>query len=121
MTTVEILRAAKAELLSRGWCQGIEQNHVGSVCIAGALNLAVTGSADHDPTGATNIARIVMGRAIEASGRHTCWSLELWNDLYDRKPEDVLDVFDVAIDLALQDESVSAVVVPTAVASVVSR
>jgi hypothetical protein len=106
VTTSEILRQAKAELLVRGWCQAVYANRAGEVCAHGALGLAVgcfsvrsTGGVSVNihsttfPFAADRVLAGVVGRCVTE-----------WNDDPRRTPEDVLAAFDAAIAIAEMQE-----------------
>lgn len=101
MTTVEILRKAKAEIERRGWCQGElvrfdAASNKQQVCAEGAINCARNGMPDDD-NGTWPILHL-FSRAI---GGELTWS---WNDAEGRTLPEVLDAFDRAIALASQPQ-----------------
>lgn len=107
MTTVETLRAAKAELLLHGWTRGtFENSRTGELCALGAINRALKGVA-----WSTAFAWHPTTRCLQhaiGDGNH----IAQWNDAQSRTPEDVLAAFDAAIEFALLHESGSACVPP---------
>lgn len=97
MTTVEILRKAKAELQRRGWRQGAF-GHLGSgpMCMVGAY-LAVKGDYDCDHRGyAEAPAYVLLAKATGSAP----YSVSGWNDATGRTVDEVYAAFDRAIALA---------------------
>jgi hypothetical protein len=101
MTTVALLRAAKQELLTRGWIQGLSQNAHG-VCLQGAV-LAVGGRVFS--TALLQAYQTLAGCLPEAEGYNP---VVYWNDTPGRTPEEVLALLDQAIARAAQDEAIPA-------------
>lgn len=89
MTTVEILRQAKAELLRCGWCQHTARSAAGERC-------AVAACGEWFQT-----VRDVFMRANKI--QRDDQSVAGWNDEPGRTPEEVLAAFDAAIALAEQE------------------
>ena len=108
MTAHEILIAAKAELLTRGWHQGAFQNaETGEVCALGALNRAACGQP---------LMMLLTDEGVRVHMRAWqllesaigCAEVHVWNDDPARTPEEVLAAFDRAIALAETREAVTA-------------
>ncbi len=94
MTTVEVLRAAKAELQRRGWMQNPPARDDNSPCCAAqALNIYETFSNEFDSFDA-----LQMALGIKTDG-NTKWLAD-WNDALGRTVDEVLAAFDKAIALA---------------------
>lgn len=113
MTTVEILRGAKAELQRRGWHQGYflpeaaNEAPAGSaerrncpVCLMGALNCAAGWEPDEDRDGglttseAENILLDLLGYPKDSTGE-----IAKWNDTDGRTVDEVHALLDRAIGL----------------------
>lgn len=110
MTTVEVLRKAKAELQRRGWYQGWFWPKGTSgialatcpVCAAGAIRAAVNG----DPS--RSILDDAASRAFDLLEEAMCGSspwrarnlIGIWNDAPGRTVEEIYEAFDSAIALA---------------------
>lgn len=110
MLTSDVLKQAKQELLTRGWCQGMYYSRrTGAVCALGATNLAAThgchfdmpcdfASAELDAAWGL-LDRVTTGQPA-SHGRY----IPDWNDNLERTKQDVLDAFDAAIAIALAEE-----------------
>lgn len=93
MLVADKLREARG-FIERGWCQGDFQIRE-SVCIYGALHLAINGDArDCEVTDLDRQARSLIKKAAGIS------SILRWNDVPERTQADVLAAFDKAIELA---------------------
>ena len=113
MTAHEILIAAKAELLTRGWYQGAFENPAaGGVCAIGALNCAVSGQADmfewSDVAEDVQRAHVRAWQLLESAIGCGSAGVHVWNDDPARTPEEVLQAFDLALALAETREAVTA-------------
>jgi hypothetical protein len=99
MTTVELLRAAKDQLLTRGWIQHAERRPDG-VCLQGAV-LAVGGFSWE-----AFVALQVLACALPEAESYN--PVTYWNDAEGRTPEEVLALLDQAIARAEQEEAIPA-------------
>lgn len=90
MTTVEVLRGARALLAVHGWCQEEFLNAAGCYCAAGALNDAA-GSTAQWSNGDSRDARDALKAALGE------FSVLAWNDVPGRTVDEVLAAFDRAI------------------------
>ena len=86
MTVKQILKAAKALLVKRGWVQE-EYSNANGYCLLGAISKAAAGSN-------ANPAFVVVRRVLRIKGLDT---IAGWNDRPDRTKEEVLKVLDRAI------------------------
>lgn len=88
MTLVEILRAGKANLLERGWCQGdyaaLYADKPRKCCAGTALPCGIGGM------GALEILKVANGIPLSIG-------IGEWNDAPERTREDVLTAYDKAI------------------------
>lgn len=112
MTTADILRAAKAHLIKRGWCQGDELAIHGAeprkCCAATAIQPFV----DYDAPGFEKPGTVFR----EANGIQG--NIADWNDAPERTLEDVLAAYDRAInaaDLKITHAELAAMPMPQAV------
>lgn len=105
MLASELIRTSKEVMLCRGWNQGgfEARDGSGAVCMAGALNVALTGSAygllsSNGPITSMKAQRAVASACNRAlSGE----SIPHFNDLTAKHVDDVLDAFDRAEKYAL--------------------
>lgn len=88
MTIAEILRAGKARLLERGWCQGDEKAIFGDGKFGYCAATAMEGRADDTD--------FTCGEFLRQAN-HISGSLGDWNDAPERTLEDVLAAYDKAI------------------------
>lgn len=94
MTTVEVLRAARELLVTKGWGQKFFENKkTGCFCVIGALN-EVSGGHSHVTRGPSYAAGLTLARAVGLSDRSR---LLTWNDSWARTKDEVLAAFDRAI------------------------
>lgn len=104
MKLSEILRAAKALIETRGWCQGDEASiwgpPNGPCCAATAisqLNIPWSGGQSFQGNGAIKLLK-------QAAGLPEIYGLAQWNDAPERTKEEVLAAYDKAITAAEAQE-----------------
>lgn len=100
----DILRAGKANIESKGWCQGdekalAEEGHPHGFCVATSVT-DVTGLDNHT-TYNTGIDAMVLFKRANGIDPDLC--IGRWNDAPGRTKEEVLAAFDKAIALAEQE------------------
>lgn len=88
---VRDLRAARAYLVEHGWCQGRGRDDAGRVCAIGAFNAVIAPIPG-------NGGRV---RAVAAALSMLSEGILTWNDAPGRTVDDVLALYDRAIDRAL--------------------
>lgn len=118
MTTSDYLKAARQELLTRGWCQGDTENPVtGEVCVMGAMAKAWLSARPgpfvfRDDSACRPAAKILRDLVppipSKALNMQKLNPVAWWNDEPGRTPEEVLALFDAAIALAEQREQAEA-------------
>lgn len=96
MTAAEVLRAAKAELVTHGWCQGSLVDGNGRLCARGAL---VSVPIRDGASWAADMGAAVRLLAMVCAGVHED-TITSFNDRAGRTVEEVLAKFDEAIDEA---------------------
>lgn len=97
MKTSKLLKKAKKEIETRGWCKGrLVSPDTGAVCSAGAIRaVLLAGNPRGDLTG---FERVYYRKAVRALSRNSGYSyLETFNDLSSTRVEDVLALFDTTI------------------------
>lgn len=101
----DILRAGKANIESKGWCQGDERaladGHPHGCCVATSVT-DVTGINNHTTYNAGMDAMMLFKRA---NGINPDLCIGTWNDAPERTKEEVLAAFDKAIALAEQENA----------------
>lgn len=90
----EILIQAKQVIVDNGWCQGKVMNAAGQCCMAGALNLATAGDVNRYYGTGREEARRFLGKFVPYGG------VVEFNDADGRTKEEVLAIFDKAIEAA---------------------
>lgn len=99
--TVAVLTMAREVLVTNGWCQGQYQSAAGEVCALGALSHAAWildphhGSGDHEEE--TIGAIYALDAALPADFPHK-GMIARYNDTEGRTLQEILDLFDRAIE-----------------------
>ena len=101
MKTYEILEAAKAVLLTKGWHQGSFFGKDGSACASGAIRLVYEELYHPDSYAKDWVCSDAYTYLNKAVGD---WRISNWNDMKGRTFEEVLAAFDKAIALAKEKE-----------------
>lgn len=97
MTTVEVIRGARAALIKHGWARHVFRGQYGEVCIVQALRIAVNWPRCTD--GETSSAYYAAWTKLEMlAGLPTVESVSLlrWNDHPSRTLDDVMKLLDKA-------------------------
>lgn len=102
MSLVEKLEMAKANLQFAGWGQGTihSRPHKGSLCLSEALTSALKDEKYIRNDGPLWEAHVAICDVIGADHRDPMSSIISWNDMRGRTQDDVLKVFDAAIETA---------------------
>lgn len=125
MLTSEILKAAKAEMIQRGWSHGTAVDDRGRVCGVRAIRLAT--KTDDIPVslyreasvfapgkpchGAESLlVRVATGRPWHVDNNR----FAAWNDAPERTEQDIFDAFDASIAIAEQQEASTHIAEPVA-------
>lgn len=99
MNTSEVLKQARQVIVDKGWCQGFAEESDGRVCMIGALDkIARMEETIYEKA---RLALLFAIPRVQAAD-----SVSGWNDVKGRTKEEVLAVFDRAIQLqqVLQQE-----------------
>lgn len=106
-STLQILKDARQEIIDKIWVQGSTATQKGNVCIAMAVgNVCYLGEADlSNNVGAVgNFLRQAIGLPVDPI-RVSFSDLIAWNDVEGRTKDEVIMVFDKAMQLAELEES----------------
>lgn len=102
MNLAERLEAAKAKLLETGWGQGTINSrlHRGSLCLSEALNMTAPDERYKRDDGPLWEMHIAICKAIGVDVSDPMSNIITWNDVRIRTKDQVLEVFDKAIEAA---------------------
>lgn len=96
MKISETLQNARQILLDTGWCQGVLESKNGRCCALGALRKGTSFNVYRENVDSFNARAFLETEVLDQY-------LPEWNDTFVRTAPEVIEMFDIAISMAMSD------------------